>query len=233
MSQTAKTTAACKCGTLRTKDCPGAARERESKPTATLILVSDHSLKVKWERGIQYSRPKYLTLNYTTWPLSTLKRRTIIRRASGLSETNRYIYNGRMVHRYPWWRTIKNLDHLKTGIQMVALYKDTVCCGNMNTDHYNFVNIWIPNFLKFGFPMVRRPTSFRPLEYQTSSVFRSPLFKTKEIQWGSENWRTGTKVMNTWLIVNWSVFQIVYYSDHGLNNGHYQASEYLTFLSVI
>ena len=97
--------------------------------------------------------------------------------------------------------------------------------GDLNTDHLNTGNIWLPNFLKFKFQMVQysmgyvpctvmtilildqyikkhdgfhlsgikmvglssiqmafenqtiwHPTYFRPFEYQTSSIFRSPLY---------------------------------------------------------
>ena len=47
--------------------------------------------------------------------------------------------------------------------------------------------------------------------------------------------------MNNCPIVEWSIIQkvfwladkIVYYSDHGLNNSYYRASEYQTMLSAI
>ena len=60
--------------------------------------------------------------------------------------------------------------------------QDNVCLaiysGDLNTNHLNIGNIWIPNFLKFGFQMVRysngQSMGFsyvldRPFKYQTNT----------------------------------------------------------------
>ena len=44
---------------------------------------------------------------------------------------------------------------------------------------------------------------------------------------------SGIQVMKIFLIIQSSVIQIVRYSDHGFNNGHYQASENQTKCSAI